>query len=410
MNGSLRQRGASSWELRVYQGMDADTGRRRYATRTVQGSRAEAQAELALLVGQVEYPRRRALDTTLRELFERWYARASPGWAPNTRRQTRSVIRVHLVPRFGDLPVGELVTVEIDEFYADLRAYGGRNGRSLTDGTVRRVHGVLHRALAQAVRWEWVWTNPAEHASPPVVEHREMFSPPPEAVARMLAATYETAGLHAYFRLSVSSGARRGQMCGLRWHDVDLVCGAVSFRRSIAEGIEGLVVVPTKNRRRNRVEIDDDTVAGLRRHRDVAERRATAAGTRLVPRGYVFARDPEGTSPWRPNWVTKTFIRLRDEVGLTGHRLHDLRHFMATEMLMAGEPLPIVSARLAHARGSTTLNYYAHAVPAATVARPIAWPNYSGALLGDSRPVCVVSYEQQRHEASTLVTPAARPT
>jgi integrase len=199
-------------------------------------------------------------------------------------------------------------------------------------------------------------------------------------------------------------------MCGLRWHDVDLVRGAVSFRRSIAEGIEGLVVVPTKNRRRNRVEIDDDTVAGLRRHRDVAERRATAAGTRLVPRGYVFARDPEGTSPWRPNWATKTFIRLHDEVGLTGHRLHDLRHFMATEMLMAGEPLPIVSARLAHARGSTTLNYYAHAVPGGDRRAADRLAELLRRAAGDSRPVCVVSCEQQRHEASTLVTPAARPT
>jgi integrase len=67
--------------------------------------------------------------------------------------------------------------------------------------------------------------------------------------------------------------------------------------------------------------------------------------------------------PWCPNWVTKTFIALRDQAGLAGYRLHDLRHFMATEMLAAGVPIPIVSARLAHARASTTLNVYAHAVP-----------------------------------------------
>jgi integrase len=54
---------------------------------------------------------------------------------------------------------------------------------------------------------------------------------------------------------------------------------------------------------------------------------------------------------------------LCDDSGLDGHRLHDLRHFMATEMINAGVPVPIVAARLAHARGSTTLNFYAHAVP-----------------------------------------------
>jgi integrase len=57
------------------------------------------------------------------------------------------------------------------------------------------------------------------------------------------------------------------------------------------------------------------------------------------------------------------FIRLRDDTGLHGYRLHDLRHFMATEMLNAGVPIPIVAARLAHNRTSTTLDVYAHAVP-----------------------------------------------
>jgi len=102
----------------------------------------------------------------------------------------------------------------------------------------------------------------------------------------------------------------------------------------------------------------------VRRYRDQAQTaRAVAAGAALVPNAYVFAREVEGTSPWRPNWVTKTFIRLRDDNGLRGHRLHDLRHFMATEMLAAGVAIPVVSARLAHNRVSTTLDVYAHAVP-----------------------------------------------
>ena len=126
---------------------------------------------------------------------------------------------------------------------------------------MRRVHGVLHRTLAQAVRWEWIWTNPAVHASPPIVDQREICSPPATAVAKLLAATRERPALHAYFALSVSTGARRGQMCALWWHDVDVERGTVAFARALAEGRSGgLEVVPTKNRRRNRVEIDDATI------------------------------------------------------------------------------------------------------------------------------------------------------
>jgi integrase len=364
MNGSLRQRGANSWELRVYDGTHPATGKMRYATRTVRGSRREAQAELAVFAAQVSKPRRQALDTTFGELFEQWYANAAPRWAINTQRQTRSVINVHLIPRFGHLPVGELTTAGIDAFYADLRNLGGHDGRGLSDGTVHRIHGVLRRALTQAVRWEWVWTNPAEHACPPVAQRREIFSPPPAAVARLLAATQEAPGLHTFFRLAVSTGARRGQVCALRWNDIDFDRNTVSFARSLAEGPTGGVqIVPTKSRKRIRVEVDDATMDEVRRHRADVEAHAAAAGVELQPSAFVFGRGVDGMSPWRPNWVTKMFIRLRDDTGLRGYRLHDLRHFMATEMLNAGVPIPIVAARLAHNRTSTTLDVYAHAVP-----------------------------------------------
>ena len=162
----------------------------------------------------------------------------------------------------------------------------------------------------------------------------------------------------------MSTGARRGQVCALRWNDIDFDRNTVSFARSLAEGPTGGVqIVPTKNRKRNRVEVDDATIDELRRHRAEVEAHAAAAEVELQPSAFVFGRGADRMSPWRPNWVTKMFIRLRDDTGLRGYRLHDLRHFMATEMLNAGVPIPIVAARLAHNRTSTTLDVYAHAVP-----------------------------------------------
>ena len=73
--------------------------------------------------------------------------------------------------------------------------------------------------------------------------------------------------------------------------------------------------------------------------------------------------DDGGATAWKPNRVTKAFGRYRRVVGLRSFRLHDLRHFMATQMLEAGVPIVTVSRRLAHRRVSTTLDYYAHSVP-----------------------------------------------
>lgn len=79
-------------------------------------------------------------------------------------------------------------------------------------------------------------------------------------------------------------------------------------------------------------------------------------GATLTVDSFVFSADPTGARPWLPNRVTKRFIQLRRRTGLGHFRLHDLRHFMATEMLGSGVPVPTVSQRLGHARASTTLN------------------------------------------------------
>ena len=94
----------------------------------------------------------------------------------------------------------------------------------------------------------------------------------------------------------------------------------------------------------------------------MTKERAQRSGVDIDRSSFVFSDDLAGATPWRPNWITKQFITYRRAAGVNC-RLHDLRHFMATTMLSAGIPITTVSARLSHARTSTTLNVYAHAVP-----------------------------------------------
>jgi integrase len=83
------------------------------------------------------------------------------------------------------------------------------------------------------------------------------------------------------------------------------------------------------------------------------------------PEGFAFSHDPGGAEPWRPNYATLAFGRLADEQGLKGVRLHDLRHFAATTMLVSGIDIRTASGRLGHANASTTLDIYSHFVAAA---------------------------------------------
>jgi integrase len=364
MSGSLRQRGRGSWELRVYLGVDADTGKERWATKTVHGSRRHATAELREFVEEAGYARLRA--GTVADLLDRWLTNASGGWSTSTLRQNRSVIECHLKPLIGQLAVNKLTTVDIDDLYRHLLLAGGAEGRPLAARTVHRVHVVLHRALTQAVRWEWVWLNPASTASPPRVPPAEVRPTAPDQVQRLLAYVDDhDPDFATYWWLAASTGARRSQLLGLRWAEIDLGHAAIGFARAYVDGPTGPVLQATKTHRTYRVAIDQATLerlVGLRRRADT---RARSSGVELADTAFVFSAEPDGSAPWSPNRVTKHFIRHLRRSGVGRFRLHDLRHFMATQMLGHGVAIVTVAQRLGHARASTTLNVYGHCIPGA---------------------------------------------
>lgn len=360
--GSFRKRGRGRWELRVYAGVDGETGRQRYVTRTVRGSRRAAVAELKELVAEVDRARTHA--GTVGELLERWFAAAAPGWAPTTVAHTRSVIDVYLLPYLGPVPVVGLTTAAIDEVYGLLLRCGGQDGRGLSPGTVHRVHAVLHRALVQAQRWGWMWVNPAADASPPRVRRAELRPPTPAQVATLLRSVEDRPLLWCLLRLAATTGARRGQLVALQWRDIDLDRGVVAFTRALVVGPDGPVLGPTKTDTTHSAGLDKVTLDGLVRCHRNAQERARQARIVLAEAAFVFSDDADGQRPWLPDRATKLFLGARRAAGLPAFRLHDLRHFMATEMLAAGVPLATVSRRLNHARMSTTVNVYTHAIPA----------------------------------------------
>ena len=116
------------------------------------GSRAAAGKVLVEFAAVANVAPTVGASASIAELLERWFGAASPNWAPTTVRSVRSIIDRHLTPGIGSIRVSELTTVDIDELYGRLRRSGHQNGTALSVGAVRRVHSVLHRALAQAMR------------------------------------------------------------------------------------------------------------------------------------------------------------------------------------------------------------------------------------------------------------------
>jgi integrase len=322
-------------------------------------TRREAERELRAFVTEVEEGAVQAERRTVAELLDQWLEhKAGRGRSITTLREYRRLVERQLKPRFGDLPLERLTGRDLDRYYDELIATG------LAPATVRQVHAVVRGALGQAVKWDWLDTNAAVKATPPPLRRPAVRAPEPEEVWVLLEkAEAEDPAFAAFLRLAVVTGARRGELCALRWTDVDLDGGSVWIARSMAEGKGGrLVEKSTKTHAERLVSIDAETVEALRRRLGTCEAATAACEFELPAAGFVFSRKVDGSQPLHPDDATAMFHRLCLHVGISGIRLHDLRHFAATRLLVAGLPVRQVSGRLGHAKASTTLNIYAHSV------------------------------------------------
>ncbi|MGH9171562.1 MAG: tyrosine-type recombinase/integrase [Acidimicrobiales bacterium] len=362
MAGSLRQRSEDSWQLRVHLGRDPESGRKRYVERTFRGSKRQAEKALAALVTEAEsLPRRSNSDSTVERLLREWLEHASLSFSPSTVTVTSGYIDNAIVPALGSIPVAKLTATEIDRFYRKLLTVGGPRG-PYKPASIRRVHGILRRALSQGVRWGWLKDNPAVRASPPRVPVRELRPPTPDEVARLFRLAESTnPPLAMFIVLAASTGARRGELVALRWPSIDLKNGMLSIERGIVIADNKLIEQSTKTHQNRNVSLDDVTLQLLEFHRERVSGIAAECSTTLVTDAFVLSESPNGSEPMRPDSVTRAFRTLCAKAGVKDVRLHDLRHYVATQLLGQGVDVRTVAGRLGHRNPSTTLNVYAKA-------------------------------------------------
>ncbi|HMV74792.1 MAG TPA: tyrosine-type recombinase/integrase [Microthrixaceae bacterium] len=354
-----------SFRVMVYAGRDPVTGSKRQITRTVRGSRKDAERVRNQLLVQVQNGTASPSSATFGELLDAWYDAVSPDWSPRTAVEHRRIIDSVLDPALGKKKLANLRASDLDALYGSLRA-GAGDRKPLSPATVRKFHTVARAALQQAVRWEWIGSNPAANASPPKGRRKEPKPPTPEDLARLLkAAEEQDPDFYVFVRLAAVLGARRGEVLGIRWADLTSDHHSVEINSSVVIGDGQVVRKETKTDRVRRVAIDDATAALLDQHRERWEDRAREGGTELVDDAYVLSYEIDGSLPWRPDSATRRFTKLRDKLGLDDVRLHDLRHYVATRLIANGVDPRTVANRLGHASPSTTLSIYSHFVPEA---------------------------------------------
>jgi integrase len=358
MRGSKRKRGEGVWELRAYVGRDPVTGNPRQVSKTFRGSAREADEALRDLIEQQVPGRSDGAGATLGQLLDAWLSECERmDLSPTTLRVYRTQIEHTIRPALGSIKVQRLGAKDLDDLYRAMKEKGS------SPKTVRNHHALLAAALHQAVRWGWVRRNVAEMAKPPRVTQRVVRPPSVDAVRQLVVAAEERdPRLAPLVMMAALTGMRRGELCALRWSDLDLDEGQIEVARSVVLVPGGLGEKTTKTNRTRRVALDDVGLSVLRTHRARVEEWARLADEELRPDAFIFSPYVDGSLPFRPDNVTNFFTRVRDELKLPDVRLHDLRHFTATQLIGAGVDVRTVAGRLGHTDPSMTLRVYSHAL------------------------------------------------
>jgi integrase len=183
MRGSLRQRSKGSWSLKVYFGRDPETGRGTYKYETVRGTKRDAEARLAQLIHAVETGSELvAKRLTVAEYLERWLESREKKVKRSTVEGYRLLIRAHIVPVIGSVPLSKLNPLHVEKVQAVVR------GKGLSETSVLHVHRCLFAALRQAVKWQLVARNVAEAVEAPKAERHRVKAMEPEDARRVLTA------------------------------------------------------------------------------------------------------------------------------------------------------------------------------------------------------------------------------
>lgn len=357
MEGSVRKVGSHRWRL-VFDGKPHPDGRRRQVTRTVNArTKADALDQLrALMVemGKTEPAEHR----TVAELVARWMRHTEPDLAARTLEDRRRTWRLHIEPDLGHIDATELGPAHLNDLYAKLRDAGKK------PATIIKVHAFVSGAYRFAVEEGWVTTNPAARARRPKQPKTTPRIPDVGAVAAtLLLADTKWPEFGTMCRLLALTGLRRGEVCALRWSDIDLDAGVIHVKRAIAAVSGQIVEKSTKTDEPRRVSIGKPTVAMLKKHRTAVAAKRLEVGATVTGDSYVFPWSLDADRPMHPSTVTHRWMACRDAAGAPTVRLHDLRHHTASQLIGAGTDLRTVMER--HGWTSlATAQRYIHAVEA----------------------------------------------
>ena len=291
---------------------------------------------------------------TLSEWLDQWLDRRMAGTVrSDTLDGYRRDLNSHVKPRLGQKQLTKITPADLNDLYAHLLEHGRlsrRQSSGLAPATVHGIHTTLHHALKTAVEEGLLPANPAEGVTPPKLPRSPKGILNNDQLDTLMAAISRDPLWHDFFYVELTTGLRRGELCGLKWRDFDSETGTLNVSRTIHMKKGGGLS-----------EGDTKTYAGMRA---ILLPKSTVQLLRERKRAalteWIFPDPLKPENPTHPGGAYRRLKKLLEEAGLPNIRFHDLRHTFATHALAGGVDAKTLSGILGHTKASFTLDTYAH--------------------------------------------------
>ena len=343
------------WQARYTEGYDPGTGRQ--IQRSISG---KTQKEVAQKLKQATHEIDMGIyhapfKQTLGEWLDTWTSTYLGNLKPRTVEIYDTAIRIHIKPALGAIRLDALDAQAIQTFYNMLT-----ESKHLAPKYVKNIHGILHKALQQAVLVGHLRFNPADACVIPRIEKKELLPLDDNDIAAFLR-HIKGDPFEILLTVTLFTGMREGEVMALTWDCVDFDRGTITINKQIQRYREGKGVyriVPTKNGKVRVLAPADSVMALLKRQQEQQEQQRKAAGSAWENSNLVFA-DALGHHLTN-SIVYRHFKRAAIAIGRPDARFHDLRHSYAVAAIKSGDDIKTVQGNLGHATASFTLDVYGH--------------------------------------------------
>lgn len=343
-----------------YQYIDAAT--KKQVTRSIIGrDRKEVAQKLRAVLEDLDTEIHNSLT---KMTVEEWLAIWADQYLGNVKESTvatyKSNIRTHINPRIGMIRIVDLNTHAIQQFYNSMRQPTEAR-EALSPKSVKNIHGILHRALQQAVANGYININPTDSCVLPRITKKEL-KPLDETETRLFLKVIKGHTYESLYTFTLFTGMREGEVLGLTWDNIDFLRGTIMINKQLqkekkAGGKYRLVSLKNDSPRRITpapwvLQLLENQALQQKKEKDIA------GSAWENPMNLVFTN--KNGRHLIPQTVVRHFKDIVTSIGRPDARFHDLRHSYAVASLMAGDDIKTVQGNLGHATASFTLDVYGH--------------------------------------------------